>query len=45
MVNINKNKQFEIQRGLMVKNDLMRRDITDPAVLETLFRNAERPKP
>lgn len=35
MVDINKNKEFEIQRSLMVKNDLMRRDITDPAVLET----------
>lgn len=36
MVDINKNKQFEVQRFLMVKNDLMGRDITDPAVLETI---------
>ena len=35
MVDINKNKEFEVQRAQMVKNDLIRRDITDPAVLET----------
>ena len=35
MVDINKNKEFEMQRAQMVKNDLMHRDITDPAVLET----------
>lgn len=36
MVDINKNKEFEINRSQMVKNDLLARDITDPAVLKTL---------
>jgi len=34
MVDINKNKEFEVQRAQMVKNDLAHRGITDHAVLE-----------
>jgi len=35
MVDINKDKEFEVQRAQMVKNDLLDRDITDAAILKT----------